>query len=246
FVVWGYRGLNGSVRREAEYWKYAKENWGAWSPEIVGPPNKQFQFRYNGDVVVDCNVPFLERKPKLVEFHRLLQEDAAQPTRTSWLFKPLAWLGDRKGRDREVAQRALLTEWILQPLVSRTRLKMREGASLAADASGAAERQKEALSALKQLESDALARKNGKGTKLDYDASERYLKAFLSFLTGLDIRPDRELVEVVARTFGEKVGATAWPPDELLTSTTEKSLDNLHATALQSQTDLREGGAKAQ
>src|ERR1044071_6003471 len=30
-VLGGYQGLNTSVRRQADYWKYARENWDAWS-----------------------------------------------------------------------------------------------------------------------------------------------------------------------------------------------------------------------
>jgi hypothetical protein len=240
-AAFGYESLNASARREADYWKYARDHWNAWSPGIVSGPNELWQFVYSGNQTVDCRVPFFEHKPTLVEYHRFLEQQAERPLSTGWVFKPISWFGRRGKQDRPAAQRVLFKEWVLKPLVSQTRLKMARPESLPSEP-GAMGHYRDAWVALVRLEADAGSARPA--LLSDTNAPERYLRDFLSYLVGSDFRPDPNLVDVLARTYGSD-RTCKWPPEDLLFGDTlsqntalATGLSTFYAATRQIQTNL--------
>ncbi|HWD91485.1 MAG TPA: type VI secretion protein IcmF/TssM N-terminal domain-containing protein [Verrucomicrobiae bacterium] len=212
FAFFSYRNLKRSVLSEAAYWHAGAAGWnaGQWSPSIVNSGSDvPLHFNYGGTNIV----PGTDKT--VVEYQRGLQDIVQKGFSVGWIFKPVAWMS--KVNKRAEAQALLFEGGVLRPLIADTRTKM-EKANIVNP--GALGRHQKALMALIQLEADGLAGGSRGGVLAQTNAadkSEKYLSAYLSYLTDSDQKPDTNLVEVFAWTYSRKQNAAgAWPPANLL------------------------------
>lgn len=214
FAGFSYFNLKRNVLAESAYWRAGTQNWngGMWSPAIVSNAGDDpFHFAYSGsNSISGLNIT-------LVDYQRQLQTSVEKGFHVGWIFMPVSWMS--KVSDRPEAQALLFEGGILRPLVQGTRYKMEKGNLNKQDLAAVA-RHKNALLALIRLEADQLAA----GSKIRIlaqtnaaEKADKYLSAFLSYLTDSDQNADTNLVEVFAWTYsGQRSAVGAWPPPGLL------------------------------
>ena len=213
FAIFAYKNFQNSVGKEAHYWQLGaaglKEGGWTWPVVRAGQAPDVFHFSYEGT----NNIEGLDNLT-LVEYQKRLKDIAAKKLSISWIFKPLAWLGIGKVKDRPEAQRLLFENAVLKPLILHTRRKMETVVPTPENL----EHHREALKALIKLEADNLSAnaRNGLHAATNSDQiAAKYLGSFVSYLTETDYRPDTNLVEVMAWTYS-KSGDGNWPPKEFL------------------------------
>jgi ImcF (intracellular multiplication and macrophage-killing)-related protein len=216
FAGFSYRNLKRSVLSEAAYWRAGATNWnaGMWSPPIVSSSGSEdaLHFSYTGTNIVEGT------GKSVIEYQRGLQEIVEKGLSVGWIFRPVSWMS--KVGKRPEAQALLFEGGILRPLIFDTRNRMEHRA---VDSPAVLPRHQKALSALIQLEADGLSGGLKGGVLAQTNApekSDKYLSAFLSYLTDSDQKPDTNLVEVFAWTYSRRQNAAGiWPPPTLLGGT---------------------------
>ena len=210
FAGFAHSHLKRSVSLEADYWKAGAANLkqGEWSPAIVSPgPLGVSRLVYLGTNHVE------ERhKWTLIQYHQGLKQVFQKPIATG-LFKPMVWMGFGEVKYRREAQRLLFERSVVEPLVKQTRNKMQLDAP-SPDNSDAVNQHREALLSLMQFEADGKANGSKGGPIAKTNATqkcEKYLRSFLTYLTGATNPPDPKLIEVFAWTYSTE----RWPPDSL-------------------------------
>jgi hypothetical protein len=234
--------LKKSVRSEAAYWASAAAHvkGGAWSPAIItDSPVDGVRYQYDGSNTVAVG----SAQPTLVEFNQTLSRIAATNLPVSFIFKPMVWLGFGEVRDRAEAQRRVFELSVLDPIINKVQTKLRtvpptQGISL--------DRHRNALLSLMEVEADGLGA--GRGTFSTPDAPARFLRTFLSYLTGSDFNPPTNLVDIFERTYSASTlrnNFGVWPPKgllggNLLASNTALSigLENFDKTSRTAQTNI--------
>lgn len=222
FSVIGWLALNRAVREESEVWNQAASHWGTpgylsqtnhyWHPIIVNNPAGDWI--YDGANTVD--LPF--EHSSLSDFHVQLCARVRQPLHVSWIFKPVDWCRPRQelNHRRKVAQRVLLEQSVLLPLIESVRVKMAamrpenmksSGANLERDA-----RLRKALEALVAIEAAVDAR-----SKQTFDTPKGredlgvLLNSLTLFVTDGKAGLPTNLIDTCAWTFS-KEGEAPWLP----------------------------------
>jgi hypothetical protein len=218
FAGFSYFNLKRSVLAESGYWHAGAQNWngGMWSPPVVtsSSGDDPLHFSYAGtNTVPGPNLSF-------VDYQRQLQTSVEKGLAVGWVFKPVSWMS--KVGKRPQAQAMLFEGGVLRPMVQGTRNKM-ENRTLENQSPAALVRHQKALLALIQLEADRLAASSKNNVLAQTNALEkanRYLSAFLSYLTDSDQKADTNLAEVFAWTYSRQANAAGvWPPASLFEGT---------------------------
>ena len=214
FAAFAYKNFQSSVGKEARYWQWGAAGWqqGEWAWPIVkpGPETDVFHFSYEGTNPIGG----LDNST-LIEYQTRLKDIAAQRLSVGLIFKPLAWMGFGKVKDRPEAQRLLFESAVLKPLIFQTRQKMMEKTTPTPEN---LEWHREALSALIRLEADNLSAKARNGLLASTNSDQiaaKYLSSFVSYLMDTNYQPDTNLVAVMAWTYS-KSGDGKWPPKQFL------------------------------
>ena len=212
FAVFGYVSLKKNILVQSDYWKAGtdKKDWnqGIWAAGSViqAGAGGGFGFNYTGTNKIN-----VERKPSIVEYHKRLRDFAEKEIAVSWVFKPIVPFSDVG--NLPAAQQALFEGGVIRPLVYETRNKMQRQAPDSQNPASVA-RHQAALLALMKLHSDQLSHK-GFGATNQVQSAEKYLSAFLSYLTDADFQMDTNLPVLLAETYAGQKGQKPWPPDSL-------------------------------
>lgn len=238
FAWFGFGNLKASVLAEARYWK-AGANQG-WQSELGQPV---WMPLVRAGSYVGTNL--VTKDLTLEEYHQRLRDLAQKPLSVGWIFKPVSWIS-RGVKNRPQAQRALFERSVIGPLVWQTRARM-EQSDLEGAGVKAVDRHREALLALIRLEVDGRAARANRG--LARTNAEKYLEAFLSYLTDSSFGPvPTNLVDTFAWTYSPQgSGANAWPPPFLLggdsltnNAAIARGLASLHQASQTAKTNIQQ------
>jgi hypothetical protein len=242
FAGFATHRLKKSILAERAVWETAAANWtaGEWSNAIVkaGSPNP-LHFQFSGSNLVEVG----SAKPSLLEFHSQLHAMVERPLAVGWIFAPLKWMNAGNVRARPIGQRLVFEGSVLRPLVRATRDKMSDPSAFPGDEAALA-RHSLAWRYLTQLEAeDQLG-----NTTLDSVNAEKYLHAFISYLTDEDWKPNTNLVNVMAATYSQPALSKndgRWPPEKTSGGSTlsantaiKAGLEKFQKASLAAQTNI--------
>jgi len=223
FGLLGYRSLQESVVAQSGFWARAREGWRGkvWQPIVVPDPAGTAIFRYRGDepvgpgLTAETRADFHYEKLSIADFHEALRELAAKPLNIPWVFGLFAHAGANPDEERQHAQRILLEDGVVKPILDATRQKMSEPNPLLpahlkpdprpAELVGALEAK--ALAALVRVE---IAVRRGFGQPAEGKPGASFLAPLLEYVANRPNEP--RLAEIMNWTYTEnRDGRGKWP-----------------------------------
>lgn len=206
FAWFSLGDLSKSVGSHSDTWLKVKsagwQNNKIWKQSIVPLESGGYVERINTNVVIGKS-----EKP-IGEFHAELRREAIKPAKRGFLSFLFPGVYRNFHADSRRAQRVVLENGVVRPLVEATQKKIERGNANAASM----DRLPGALAALLELEGAALIRnKSGSPVSLSAGDAERFLGSLMRFVAGQEVPVPPRLAATMAETYADDDGGVGWP-----------------------------------